>query len=416
MRCLITRLALVAVVAITGGLSLAMQYASGTLEGTFWVDRWGQGRFAPGEEFVDESLFGRLRAHVGIPIRLISPRIGQGFEESEATCIMKFEKVEKLPQPVSVRLRWLDGGEQLTNSLLRRMRRSQIASFEVQLKNNSNDELVLDTNEFMFFPAVRHPPGLQYNGYHPTFGENNKRPQRGVLRYHEIPSNLSPKDTKFDENPPGASFPQPGSENPVRVKSGATYSWNVTLTNWDANEYELKVRYRKYFDNPNIRGGSVTFSNSLYLDVLSDEPRKNNRLELRVQQREKTEFQLGKPVPLEIVFRNRSNAEMRLPFLERSQGDLDLSDLLFCYGEDGRVLPLKTKVPGPIEIRIPVEGSFTLPVDAPAGTEVARTVFVNQKIAPPYPPERDPARFNWGWHWSEHWIAPSIRQRLDAPK
>jgi len=71
-------------------------------------------------------------------------------------------------------------------------------------------------------------------------------------------------------------------------------------------------------------------------------------------------------------------------------------------------LPLPTTVSAPKEIRIPPHDAFVFAVDAPAGTVVARAVYYNNPIASP--------KVEYAtWHWSEHWLAPSVRQSLDAP-
>ena len=116
------------------------------------------------------------------------------------------------------------------------------------------------------------------------------------------------------------------------------------------------------------------YSNRLALDVLTDEPLKDDVIELHVRQRDNADLKARRPVPLEIVFQNRSNIELKFPIPKSTKDDLDLTDLLFCYGNDGTLLPLITRIAGPTEIVIPVNGSFTLPVDAPVGTVVARAV------------------------------------------
>ena len=132
---------------------------------------------------------------------------------------------------------------------------------------------------------------------------------------------------------------------------------------------------------------------------------------MHVRQRENSELKPGQPVPLEIVFHNRSETEMVFPFSKGTTDDLDLSDMLFCYGSDGHLLPITSKVAGPIEIRISVNESFTLPVDAPAGTVVARAVFYNSDFSSKISSD-DPGRFLQGWHWSEHWQHPTVREQV----
>ena len=122
-------------------------------------------------------------------------------------------------------------------------------------------------------------------------------------------------------------------------------------------------------------------------------------------------------MPLEISFQNKTDVEWRFPFQKGTKDDLDLSDMLFCYGNDGRVLPLTAKVSGPMEIRVPIHKTFVLPVDAPAGTVVARAVFLNRAFQVPRNKEDfDLDRFVMGWHWSEHWQHPSVRQQIESKK
>jgi len=261
----------------------------------------------------------------------------------------------------------------------------------------------------------------------------NLKRKRGVLRESRYPADLFPHDTVFTSRPDNASGPQPRGESPIRVKTGETFSWKVTISGWSPNEYEMMLMYRKYDqdENDSSLDRMTVLSSHLYLDVLSDEPRMDDLIELHVRQRENTMLQPGQPVPLEIVFQNRSENELiiypgnsmmgfrehvtweqRLKLMKGAPDDLDLSDLLFCYGSDGRVLPLTSKVAGPMEIHIPVNGSFTLPVDAPAGTEVARAVFHNSTFTPKMKSESDPNRYVHGWHWSEHWQHPSVRAQV----
>jgi len=194
----------------------------------------------------------------------------------------------------------------------------------------------------------------------------------------------------------------------VPVKAGATVSWAVTISDSEPNEYELMVIFSKD-DEPRISGGPPVYSNRLSLDVLTDEPRRDDVVEVHVRQRENSELKAEQSLPLEIVFHNRSETELTFPFSKGTADDLDLSDMLFCYGIDGHLLPITSKVAGPMEIRIPVNGSFTLPVNAPAGTVVARAVFYNSDYSPKISSD-DPGRFIHGWHWSEHWHDPMFRE------
>ena len=321
---------------------------------------------------------------------------------------------------------------------LHRMRPGQEATFEVQVTNWEPDEMILDTKELRIWLTSRHPPGTYYNAGENSFGGflNIKR-KRGVLRDATYPANLLPRDTHFTFLPHNAWGPQPQSGASVRVKTGETFSWKVTISGWSPDEYEMFVTYHKYSqdENDSPMDRFQVLSSHLYLDVLSDEPRMDDLIELHVRQRENTLLRPGQPVPLEIVFQNLSEDvlsiypgnwgmvsgsgfqkhvtwEQKLKLMKGSADDLDLSDILFCYGSDGRVLPLTGKVAGSMEIRIPVNGSFTLPVDAPAGTEVARAVFHNASFTPKWKGESDPNRHVHGWHWSEHWQHPSVRAQF----
>ena len=121
------------------------QVVQGACEGTFWVDRWNQGRFAP-YGFVDESVFERLRKHTAFPVRLTSPQFRQD-EESGPRCLMEFGTVERLQQPLSIHLRWLEGHTSSLDSPVCRMRSPQEAVLEVEISNKADAELILDMNE-----------------------------------------------------------------------------------------------------------------------------------------------------------------------------------------------------------------------------------------------------------------------------
>jgi hypothetical protein len=370
-----------------------------TLEGTFWVDRWGQGRFAPFGNFVGEAVFPKLREHTGIPIR-IKGAVDRPEYYDSPSFLTDFNEVERLPQPVSLSLRWLTTDNTTIEEPILRARNPHEISFEVQVTNKEDIELILTSEDFAYSRKVRHPRNSVAYGTRPGVR------QRGVLRYDELGMQLPPQYTKS----------QPRSDDSVRIKEGATHSFNVTVSEWryaawEPNEYELMVEYRKH-DNPKPGGGTFVYSNPLSLDVLSDDPRQHDVIEMHLRQRDKTVLQAGQPVPLEIVFHNRSQTELRFPFYKGSKDDLDLSDMLFCYGSDGRILPLTNKVAGPMEIRIPVNESFTLPVDAPEGTVVARAVFYNPDFSPKLKSPDDPDRFTHGWHWSEHWQHPSVRAQV----
>lgn len=392
----------------------------GQESGTFWVDRWGQGRFGMLVDFVDESLFPKLRPHVGIPIHLFQPWIDLEDPDSP-TCLTKLGSIQPLPQPVSIRLKWMENGE----SPVCRLRDSQDAIFQVEVTNRGAEEVSLSSYDLMLLVTVRHPPanGGGYTIYGGTgdYGSGRLR-RRGVLRYFARYANLGPQDSEFpwcpvsnlNDRPPGG---------PVQVQPSKTHAWKVTISNsapkqhefdhWLPNEYEIMVRYRKS-GTRDESGGSYTFSNPLSLDVLTDEPRQDDVMEMSMRLRENAEIKPGQPVPLEIVFRNKLKKELRFPFSKGTPDDLDLSDFLFCYDKDGRVLPLTKKVSGSMEIVVPVNEPFVFPIDAPEGTVVARAVFLDGK----YSPATDDKVFNleryaWGWHWSEHWQAPSLRRRLE---
>ena len=375
-----------------------------TIEGTFRIDRWGQGSFSPGADFVDESVFPKLREHAGIPIR-VNEAIAWPEQVPGDTLLTKFDGLERLPQPVSLRLRWMTTENKMIEMPILRTRSPLDLSFEVAVTNTDTVDLNLTSEDFRFFRVVRHPRNSRA-----TYGVSPFARPRGVLRRAAETADLSPQDTKYTLNWMKPTPWQPLEairDIQVPLKAGATFSWKVTFSDWEPNEYELVVRYQKH-DNAGIGDRRHIYSNSLYLDVLTDEPRQHDVVEMHVRQRDDTELKPEQPVPLEMVFRNRSEKELTFPFYKGTKDDLDLSDMLFCYGNDGRVLPLTSQVAGPMEIRIPVNESFTLPVDAPAGTVVARAVFYNDTFSPKIGPD-DPDRFVRGWHWSEHWQHPSVR-------
>ena len=264
--------------------------------------------------------------------------------------------------------------------------------------------MLLTSEDFRFFRVVRHPR----NSY--SYGVSQYVRKRGALRYDNDSADCSPQGTKYTLDWMKATFEQPPADLRLPLKAGATFSWTVAISDWEPNEYELMVKYRKH-DNPSNAGVTYAYSNQLSLDVLTDEPRQNDVVEMHVRQRDKTELVPGQPVPLEILFINKSETELVFPLWKGTKDDLDLSDMLFCYGSDGRILPLTTKVAGPMEIRIPINESFTLPVDAPQGTVVSRAVFFNPSFSPKIG-SHDPNRFEHGWHWSEHWQHPSVRAQF----
>ncbi len=390
---------------VVGQTTSVAQTATPQSSGTFWVDRWGQGRFAPHVDFVDQALFPKLIKQVGIPIHLQQLRIKEDVD-GEASVIKDFSSLTPLPHSALIRLKWVDSAD----SPVHRVQKSNKATLQVDVTNNGNHQLTLGDRDLLLFVTVRHPPGQSYNGGHRFYGVRPTQP-RGVLRYLLHRVDLFRHDMEF------TSYPQLARdkldpESPVHLKPGESHSWRVTISNWPSNEYELMVQFHKR-RSPDISGGSFVFSNPLFLDFLTDDPRRDDLVEMRVRLRENAEIKPGQPIPLEIVFRNKALKELRFPFVKGTKDDLDLSDMLFCYGNDGRVLPLTKKISGSMEIRIPVNESFTLPVDAPEGTVVARAVFYNAEIS--RPSLGDSNRYVWGWHWSEHWLAPSVKQSLDEP-
>ena len=76
-----------------------------TLTGTLWIDRWGQGHFGPGVEFVDEALFPELRDHKGVPIR-ITQAIAWPETIPGDLCLTKFDGLDRLPNENGVRNRF----------------------------------------------------------------------------------------------------------------------------------------------------------------------------------------------------------------------------------------------------------------------------------------------------------------------
>ena len=377
-----------------------------SFSGTFWIDRWGQGRFPPSVDYVNESLFPRLSKHSGIPVRLTQaiawPETVPGY-----SCLTEFEGLEQLPQPITIQLSWKTHDVGRAVESIVRTRRPHDLSFTVQVTNNTDLDLMLTAKDFDLVLGIRHPGN--YGGY----GSNKAVRKRGILRNHSTGTPLAPEDTQYAlQLMNDVTHPHLDElyDIQVPVKAGATVSWTVTISDWEPNEYELMVVFSKD-DEPRISGGPSVYSNRLSLDVLTNEPRKDDVVEMHVRQRENSELKPGQPVPLEIVFHNRSETEMVFPFSKGTTDDLDLSDMLFCYGSDGHLLPITSKVAGPIEIRISVNESFTLPVDAPAGTVVARAVFYNSDFSSKISSD-DPGRFLQGWHGSEHWQHPTVREQV----
>ena len=377
-----------------------------SFSGTFWIDRWGQGRFPPSVDYVNEALFPKLRDHTGIPI-LLTQAIAWPETVPGDLCLTEFEGLDHLPRAVSIQLAWTNPDAGTVDESIIRTRHSQDLSFKVQVTNNEDFDLTLTAKDFDFLRSVRHPGN--FGGY----GSNTDARRRGILRNHSTGAPLAPQDTKYTLKLMN-DLTHPHLDElydiQVPVKAGATVSWTVTISDWEPNEYELMVVFSKD-DEPRISGGPSVYSNRLSLDVLTNEPRKDDVVEMHVRQRENSELKPGQPVPLEIVFHNRSETEMVFPFSKGTKDDLDLSDMLFCYGSDGHLLPITSKVAGPIEIRISVNESFTLPVDAPAGTVVARAVFYNSDFSSKISSD-DPGRFLHGWHWSEHWQHPTVREQV----
>ena len=377
-----------------------------SFSGTFWIDRWGQGRFPPSVDYVNEALFPKLRDHTGIPI-LLTQAIARPETVPGDLCLTEFEGLDHLPRAVSIQLGWTTPDGRIANESIIRTRNPQDLSFIVVVTNNENFDLTLTAKDFDFVLGSRHPGS--FGGY----GSNTAVRKRGILRNHSTGAPLAPQDTKYTlQLMNDVTHPHLDELHDIQVpvKAGATVSWTVTISDSEPNEYELMVIFSKD-DEPRIIAGPSVYSNRLSLDVLTNEPRKDDVVEMHVRQRENSELKPGQPVPLEIVFHNRSETELAFPFSKGTTDDLDLSDMLFCYASDGHLLPITSKVAGPMEIRISVNESFTLPVDAPAGTVVARAVFYNsdspQKIS-----SDDPGRFIRGWHWSEHWQHPKVREQV----
>jgi hypothetical protein len=74
-----------------------------SFSGSFWIDRWGQGRFPPSVDYVNEALFPKLRDHTGIPI-LLTQAIAWPETVPGDLCLTEFEGLNHLPQPVSIQL------------------------------------------------------------------------------------------------------------------------------------------------------------------------------------------------------------------------------------------------------------------------------------------------------------------------
>jgi hypothetical protein len=325
---------------------------------------------------------------------------------------MDFGSVERLPQLISIQLRWLEGHNKVVDAPVWRMWSPQEASLEVMITNNADADLILDSNDLMLLQTVRHPPESEYSAFQQSYGWNGLR-KRGMWRFVTHPSNLMPRDTLFRENPPQARTPLPHSESPVRIRSRETFSWKVAVMGWLPNEYELAVQFQKYAKETDPFDSVL--SNPLSLDVLTDTPLQDDVIEIHVGRRENTEPKSDHSIALGVVLKNKLQKEVQFA-LKGTKDDLDLADFLFCYGIDGQLLPWTKKVAGSTQVGIPVNGSLTLNVDAPEGTVVARANFYNAQISHPQQGPSDPNRYQRGWHWSAHWIAPSIRQQLDAAK
>lgn len=384
--------------------------------GTFFVDRWGQGRFVP-QGFIDDKLLIKMINYEFMPVRIISPHV-TGEDYKGPSYLTDFETIEPLPHLAAIRVDWSDLLAQGASARIRRIGRAQDAQFSIELENISAHDIVVDSDHLSLLVTVRHPPesylpwkDQSLGWFHPRKGG----PVRAI-RSCSLETSIAAHDVVIE---PGRSHLDCSSvsKEPVQIKANDKYSWKVTLSNWDPNEYELNVRYRSeqnrkagvyYSNRDRYDPENFVTSNAISLDVLTDQHRSNCRLELSVRIRERREYAPEKPVPLEIVFRNNDEREMEL--LPRvGQSDLDMGNLIFCYGDDGRLLPLPSNAVAPKKLVIPPGETFVLPVDGPAGTVVARAVYYNNRYATQ---PSDKLRSFGGWHWSEHWMAPVIRDRM----
>ena len=187
MRYLTTLLMLFALPFRAGSEHTAAAVASEPQEGTFWVDRWGQGRFAPYGDFVNESMFPKLRPYVGTPVQLIAPRVEQDSYDG-AECVTSFGSIKGLPQPVSIHLSWMTDTKDLPDAIWR-MRSAEEAVLKIQVTNKSNDELILDTKDLKFHPTIRQPD----NSLQRAYGLKPGARKQGVWRYVSRSVNLFPQ-------------------------------------------------------------------------------------------------------------------------------------------------------------------------------------------------------------------------------
>ena len=140
--------------------------------GTFWIDRWGQGRLDNQARFVDDALLQGLREYEGTRIALLHTRSQQEVVPG-IPVVKEFKSVKSLPQPTgSVQLRWLKDAKGTADSRVRRIRNAEEVSFEVRVANNAPDDLILDKNELDLWITVRHPPEAYYSNQN-SFGNLN---------------------------------------------------------------------------------------------------------------------------------------------------------------------------------------------------------------------------------------------------
>jgi len=113
-----------------------------SFSGTFWIDRWGQGRFPLSVDYVDETLFPMLNDHTGVPI-LITQAIAWPETVPGDLCLTEFEGLKHLSQQVSIQLVWKNPDAVASNESIFRTRSVQDLSFTVLVTNNEDFDLTL---------------------------------------------------------------------------------------------------------------------------------------------------------------------------------------------------------------------------------------------------------------------------------
>lgn len=339
----------------------------GIHRGTYHIDRWGQHRFIGSELAVSPELEPLLKPYLGQPISLDITRIGEHpSRDPSKGMILHATSIRKLPTPVDLRIKWKEEPG-ARGSAITRVTQGGDVKLKLTLTNRSAAPL-----------ALKDPVRLGFYRPRPS-GAGRTDPMHYWPGAHMRWFHLAPKEQTLDvlEQKPWLSVSK--LDPPVHLDPGESRTWTVDVTSLPANEYEVAARYSHYqeAEKEYVR----ILSNILRLDVLTDEPKSWQDLEVQLESGAAEEREEAACFPIRARFKN--SGKRPLWFALRKIGDYwDVNEFVLCYDARGTLwsLPTPTGKRSVEKIRLEPGKELVVPACLPGEARVARVAFYHRVV------------------------------------